>query len=135
VPGYSHLTGGLVFVGVDGRPRTQYIIDKNNFAPRFGFAYQVSRNTTIRGGYGNIFAISLQQAHGTVGPFGFRTQTPWVTSIDGITPNHLLSNPFPNGFTTPPGASQGLLTQAGANIQAPVPETLTPYSAQWNPQS
>jgi hypothetical protein len=132
VPGYSSLTGGLVFVGVDGRPRTQYIIDKNNLAPRFGFAYQAGKNTTIRGGYGNIFAISLQQAHGTVGPFGFRTQTPWVNSIDGITPNQLLSNPFPNGFTAPPGASQGLLTQAGASIQAPVPETLTPYSMQWN---
>jgi hypothetical protein len=132
VPGYSNLTGGLVFVGVDGRPRTQYIMDKNNLAPRFGFAYQATKNTTIRGGYGNIFAISLQQAHGTVGPFGFRTQTPWVTSIDGITPNHLISNPFPSGFQAPPGASQGLLTQAGANVQAPVQETLTPYSMQWN---
>jgi hypothetical protein len=132
VPGYSQLRGGLVFVGVDGRPRTQYIMDKNNLAPRIGFAYQASPNTTIRGGWGNIYAISLQQAHGTVGPFGFRTQTPWVTSIDGITPNYRLSNPFPSGFQAPPGASQGLLTQAGANIQAPVQETLTPYSMQWN---
>ncbi len=32
----------------------------------------------------------------------------------------------------PPGSSQGLLTQVGANIQAPVQETLTPYSMQWN---
>lgn len=132
VPGFSNLRGGLVFVGVDGRPRTQYIMDKNNLAPRIGFAYQATKNTTIRGGWGNIYAISLQQAHGTVGPFGFRTQTPWVTSVDGITPNHLLSNPFPSGFQAPPGASQGLLTQAGANIQAPVQETLTPYSMQWN---
>lgn len=132
VPGYSNLTGGLVFVGVDGRPRTQYITDRNNLAPRLGFAYQLNKDTTIRGGYGNIFAISLQQAHGTVGPFGFRTQTPWVTTIDGITPTNRLSNPFPGGFTAPPGASQGLLTQAGANVQAPVPETLTPYSMQWN---
>jgi hypothetical protein len=132
VPGYSNLTGGLVFVGVDGRPRTQYIMDTNNLAPRLGFAYQVTRSTAIRGGYGHIFAISLQQAHGTVGPYGFRTETPWVSTIDGITPNYLLSNPFPTGFTAVSGASQGLLTQAGANIQAPVRETLTPYSMQWN---
>jgi hypothetical protein len=132
VSGYSNLTGGLVFVGVDGRPRSQYITDTNNFAPRFGFAYQLDKNTTIRGGYGHIFAISLQQAHGTVGPFGYRTETPWVNSVDGITPNYLLSNPFPAGFQKPPGSSQGLLTQAGANIQAPVRETLTPYSMQWN---
>lgn len=132
VPGYSHLTGGLVFVGVEGRPRTQYIMDKNNLAPRFGFAYQATPTTVIRGGYGHVFAISLQQAHGTVGPFGFRTETPWVTTIDGITPHHLLSNPFPQGFQKPPGASQGLLTQAGANIQAPLRETLTPWYMQWN---
>ncbi|MBI3208967.1 MAG: TonB-dependent receptor [Candidatus Solibacter usitatus] len=131
-PGYSNLTGGLVFVGVNGRPRSQYFTDKNNFAPRIGFAYQAGKNTAIRGGFGNIFAISLQQAHGTVGPFGFRTQTPWVSTIDGITSNYALSNPFPGGFQAPPGSSQGLLTQAGANIQAPVQETLTPYSMQWN---
>lgn len=132
VPGYSNLRGGLVFVGIDGRPRSQYIMDKNNLAPRIGFAYQATKNTAIRGGWGNIYAISLQQAHGTVGPFGFRTQTPWLNSIDGITPNYLISNPFPAGFQATPGSSQGLLTQAGANIQAPVQETLTPYSMQWN---
>ncbi len=132
VPGFSNLKGGLVFVGVNGQPRTQYIMDKNNLAPRFGFAYQLSKNTVIRGGFGNIFAISLQQAHGTVGPFGFRSETPWVTSVDGITPNYLLSNPFPGGFSTLPGSSKGLLTQAGANIQAPVRETLTPQTYQWN---
>ncbi|MBI5281576.1 MAG: TonB-dependent receptor [Candidatus Solibacter usitatus] len=131
-PGYSNLRGGLVFVGVNGQPRTQYIMDTNNLAPRIGFAYQVAPKTTIRGGFGNIYAISLQQAHGTVGPFGFRTQTPWVSTIDGITPNYLVSNPYPAGFQATPGSSQGLLTQAGANIQAPVQETLTPYSMQWN---
>jgi len=132
VPGYSNLTGGLVFVGVNGQPRSQYIMDTNNIAPRFGFAYQVSSKTSIRGGFGNIFAISLQQAHGTVGPFGFRTQTPWLSTVDGITPANRLSNPFPAGFQATPGSSLGLLTQAGANIQAPVQETLTPYSMQWN---
>jgi hypothetical protein len=132
VPGYSNLRGGLVFVGVDGRPRTQYNIDNNNVAPRLGFAYQLNEKTTIRAGWGNFFGISPQQAHGTVGPFGYRTQTPWIGSIDGITPNDLISNPFPRGFTATPGSSQGLLTQAGANIQAPLQDTVTPYSMQWN---
>ncbi|MFB3827707.1 MAG: TonB-dependent receptor domain-containing protein [Bryobacteraceae bacterium] len=132
VSAFPQLKGGLQFVGVDGHPRTQYFMDKNNLAPRLGFAWQAARGTTIRGGWGNIFAISLQQAHGTVGPFGFRTQTPWVGTIDGITPNYLLSNPYPLGFTSTPGSALGLLTQAGANIQAPVQETLTPYSMQWN---
>ncbi len=132
VPGFSNLTGGLVFVGTDGRARTQYNTDTNNLAPRLGLSWQVDSKTTVRAGWGNFFAISPQQAHGTVGPFGYRTQTPWVGSIDGITPNDLLTNPYPRGFTTPPGSSQGLLTQAGANIQAPVRDTLTPYAMQWN---
>jgi hypothetical protein len=132
VPGLPNLRGGLVFVGINGRPRSQYNWDRNNLAPRIGFAYQLDSKTAIRGGWGNVFAPSPQQAHGTVGPFGFRTQTPWVGTIDGITPNDLITNPFPGGFSTPPGSSQGLLTQAGANIQAPVPDTLTPYSMQWN---
>jgi hypothetical protein len=132
VPGYPNLRGGLVFVGVDGQPRSQYIWDTNNIAPRIGFAYLLTDKTTIRGGWGNFYAPSPQQAHGTVGPFGFRTQTPWVGAVDGITPNDLLTNPFPRGFAPPPGSSQGLLTQAGANIQAPLQETVTPYSMQWN---
>ena len=74
----------------------------------YGFAYLLTDKTTIRGGWGNFYAPSPQQAHGTVGPFGFRTQTPWVGSIDGITPNDLLTNPYPRGFTPPPGSSQGL---------------------------
>jgi hypothetical protein len=132
VPAYPNLKGGLVFVGVDGNPRTQYIQDKNNFAPRIGFAYQLNSKTAIRGGWGNIYAISLQQAHGTVGPFGWRTQTAWVPSVDGITPNYLLSNPFPSGFDPITGSRLGAMTQVGSNVQAPVQETLTPYSAQWN---
>ena len=132
VPGYSNLKGGLVFVGVDGNPRTQYIMDRNNFAPRIGFAYQATSKTAIRGGFGNIYAISLQQAHGTVGPFGWRTQTAWVPSVDGVTPNYRLSNPFPTGFDPVSGSTRGAMTQVGANVQAPVQETLTPYSMQWN---
>ena len=84
-PAISNLKGGLVFVGVERTAaHRSTITDTNNVAPRFGFAYQVTPKTAIRGGFGNIFAISLQQAHGTVGPFGFRTQTPgcaqWTAS-------------------------------------------------------
>ena len=39
VPALPDLRGGLVFVGEDGRPRSQYKWDTNNIAPRIGFAY------------------------------------------------------------------------------------------------
>ena len=132
VPGYGNLTGGVVFVGVDGRSRYQYNWDTNNFAPRFGMAYQLTQRTVIRSAYAHIFGPSPQQAHGTVGPMGFRVENPWVTTLDGITPYNLLSNPYPQGFRPPPGASEGLLTQTGATLQAPLQDTVTPYSMQWS---
>ncbi len=129
VPG---LTGGVVFVGVDGNSRHQYLLDTNNFGPRLGLAYQLTSKTVIRAAYGHIFGTSPQASQGTVGPFGFRTETPWVSSLDGITPYNLFSNPYPQGFTAPPGSSQGLLTQVGANLQAPLQDTVVPWTMQWN---
>jgi hypothetical protein len=86
----------------------------------------------VRAGYSHIFGPSNQGAQGTVGPFGFRTENLWVTSIDGITPLNLLKNPYPTGFQPSPGSSQGLLTQAGANLQAPLRDTVSPWTIQYN---
>ena len=132
VPAFSNLKGGVVFVGVDGRSRYQYNWDKNNIAPRLGLSYQLNQKTVLRGGYSHIFGPSNQGAQGTVGPFGFRTENLWVTSIDGITPLNLLRDPYPNGFVPSPGSSQGLLTQAGANLQAPMQDTPSPWTIQFN---
>jgi hypothetical protein len=132
VPGMPNLEGGVVFVGVDGRNRYQYDWDTNNIAPRLGLSYQVNEKTVVRAGYSHIFGPSNQGAQGTVGPFGFRTENLWVTSIDGITPLNLLKNPYPTGFQPSPGSSQGLLTQAGANLQAPLRDTVSPWTIQYN---
>ena len=132
VPQFRDLRGGVVFAGVDGNSRYQYKWDNNNIAPRLGLAYQLNQHTVIRAGYSHVFGASPQAAQGTVGPFGFRTENPWVTTLDGITPLNLLSNPYPQGFRPLPGSSEGLLTQVGANLQAPLEETLTPWSQQWN---
>jgi hypothetical protein len=132
VPAFPDLRGGVVFVGVDGRSRYQYNWDTNNIAPRLGLSYKVNDLTVVRAGYSHIFGPSNQGAQGTVGPFGFRTENLWVTTIDGITPLNTLQNPFPNGFVPSPGSSQGLLTQAGANLQAPLQDTPSPWTIQYN---
>ena len=121
-----------MFVGVDGNSRYQYNWDTNNIAPRLGLSYQVDSKTVVRGGYSHMYGPSNQGAQGTVGPFGFRTENLWVTSIDGITPLNLLRNPYPNGFVPSPGSSQGLLTQAGANLQAVLQDTPSPWTRQFN---
>ncbi|MEZ5402458.1 MAG: TonB-dependent receptor [Bryobacteraceae bacterium] len=132
VPGLGELRGGVRFVGVDGNPRTQFNKDLNNLAPRVGFAYQADSRTVIRASYGHFFGPSRQNAQGTVGPFGFRVEYPWVTTTDGITPFNRLSNPYPEGFRGVPGAADGLLTQAGANLQAFLQDSPSPWNMMWN---
>jgi hypothetical protein len=130
---YPNLRGGLVFVGVDGNPRTQFVTDRNNIGPRVGGAFELNSKTVVRAGYAHLYGGSYQQANGTVGPFGFRTENLWVSSIDGITPFRLLRDPYPAGFTASPGASDGLLTAAGGAIQAPLRDgSPTPWNRQWN---
>ena len=128
-----NLAGGLRFVGVDGNDRTQFNGDYNNIAPRLGFAYQLNSKTAIRGGFGLLYGPSTLAAQGTVGPYGFRVETPWVTSIDnGLTPYNRLSNPFPGGFPPVPGASLRALTAVGGLLEAPLSNTNTPYTIQYN---
>ncbi len=133
VPAFPTLKGGVVFVGVNGQPRSQYHRDNNNLAPRLGLAYSLNDKTVIRAGYAHIFGPSNQGAQGTVGPFGFRTEYPWQTSNDnGLTPFNLLRNPYPAGFRPLLGASEGLLTQVGANLESVLQDTVTPWAQQWN---
>jgi hypothetical protein len=132
VAGFPDLEGGLVFMGVDGVSRRQFKWDTNNVAPRLGLAYQIDARTVLRAGYGHVFGISPHSANGTVGPFGFRVEYPWVTTLDGITPYNLLRDPYPQGFREPPGSTEGLLTQTGANLQAVLRDTPTPWSRQFN---
>jgi TonB dependent receptor-like, beta-barrel len=133
VPQYSNLSGGLVFVGVDGNSRRQFIQDSNNIAPRVGAAFELNEKTVLRGGYAHVYGGSYQQANGTVGPFGFRTENLWVSTVDGITPFRLLRDPYPAGFQPSPGSSEGLLTGAGGALQAPLRDgSPTPWNRQWN---
>ncbi len=129
VPG---LEGGLVFVGVNGQSRHQYNIDANNVAPRVGFAYAALPTTVVHGGGAIVYGPSAQAAAGTVGPYGFRVQNTWVSSLDGITPHDTLDNPFPQGFQPPPGAADGLLTGVGSQIEGAIRNTPTPYVIQWH---
>ncbi len=129
VPG---LSGGLVFVGTDGHSRYQYRADTNNFAPRLGFSYAALPSTVVHGGAAVVYGPSAQAAAGTVGPYGFRVQNSWVSTLDGITPFNTLDNPFPNGFQPPPGAAAGLLTGVGGQIEGAIRNTPTPYAVQWD---
>lgn len=99
--------GKLIFAGDASRPRSLIYADRNNFAPRLGFAYRVPgvKDMTVRGAYGIFFA----QDEGT-----------------GVT-NRLTSNPPFFGFGSVTTSSDQLHTSTGytlsptATIARPTP--------------
>ena len=53
IPEFPNLMGALGFV--DNNNRHNYGWDKNNWGPRFGFAFKLEERTVIRGGYGLFY--------------------------------------------------------------------------------
>src|SRR5215831_7885551 len=43
-------------------------VDRNNFAPRFGFAYQLANNTVVRGGVGIFYGMNVPTNYQYAGP-------------------------------------------------------------------
>ena len=91
------LRGGLLYAAAEGRPRGLYDPDRNNFAPRLGFAFSVTKKTAVRGGV----ALSYVPVVGSVQPTGYSVNTPWASTLDGITPHHPLRQPVPGGPARP----------------------------------
>lgn len=128
----SGVKGGLVYVGVDGRSRHQYIKDWNNFAPRVGLSWSVNQNTVIHAGSAIVYGGSNQAASGDATPTGWTQTDTWVSSLDGVTPYQTIDNPFPNGFAAITPVQSGTLTGAGGSIAGIIRRSPTPYSMQWN---
>jgi hypothetical protein len=124
--------GGLVFVGVNGIPRTQFKGDRNNWAPRFGLSWQFMPKTVLRLGYAHVFGPSQQAAAGTIGTMGYRVDNSWVASIDGVNPNDLLRNPWPRGVNPVVGSANGVLTQLGDRIEDTTQDIVSPWTRQIN---
>lgn len=135
VPQFPNLTGAMRFAGTGGLPRDLAELDKNNFGPRVGLAYQLTQRTTLRAGYGVFFGLSPTDASGPGGGFtdGFTGVTNMVTSLDNITPILHISNPFPNGTNPPLGRDALTPTiQLGQAHRSAVISLVTPYFQNWN---
>jgi hypothetical protein len=131
-PGQFKVQGGLTFVDTGGIGRSPYKGEKNNFQPRFGFAYQVFRDTILRGGYA-IFHDTLGVNSNVGIQTGFSQSTPIQASLDsGLTYYASMANPLPAGLIPVQGASGGLATNLGQAISFYDYNIKQPYAQRWS---
>lgn len=138
VPGYLNLAGAMRFT--DSSHRRQTPTDLNNVAPRFGFALALGPKTVFRGGYGILYGASIMQASGSTGNAGlegYRSATPFISSLDNRLPITTLSNPFPFGYYLPLGRADGPYSGASTGLGMAVGESyfldyVNPVIQQWN---
>jgi hypothetical protein len=113
---------GPLIAGKDGVRRSIVRPDRNNWAPRFGFAFRPFTNdkTVFRGGYGIFYAQGITNAE-----FFLRLNPPFLAerSVFSSESERLLTlrDPFPRGV--------GALSQAGFNMD---PNFKLGYVQQWS---
>ena len=104
--------GGIEFAGQGNYP-TSTGQTVNKVSPRAGFAYAITPQTVVRGGYGLYYQPLVYSGSASLAP-GF-VLTNVIPSQSGI-PAINLSNPFPTLSTTPTGNTLGLSTSIGSSL-------------------
>jgi Carboxypeptidase regulatory-like domain len=143
-------TGALVVAGSNGASRTLLPNDYHNFAPRLGFAYQLTSDakTVLRGGFGLFYfldrgGISNQLAQNPPfsGTNGVSYTQGYRITLSGSLPceptctqSQLISTnatgPLPSGNFT----NLNLATPTGVSVITVLPTNLTPMVSEWNLQ-
>jgi len=118
-------------------------VDRNNFAPRLGFAYQLANNTVVRGGAGLFYGMNVATNFQYAGPAFAKTAQMYFTKDNFDTqfaclgPSNIQTNcssPFPGGLAPPQGTKYGDLAQWGFGNSSDL-DTSTVRNAeiyQWN---
>ena len=90
-------------------------VDRNNWAPRVGFAYSVGSNTVVRGGAGIYYGLNVATNYQSPGPAFGGSNAIQFTKDDFDTRHATLADPFPDGFASPQGQQYGKLAMWGYN--------------------
>jgi len=109
-------------------------VDRNNFAPRVGFAYQLASNTVLRGGAGVFYGMNVATNFQYAGPAFSKFAPLYFTKDNFVTQYATLSNPFPAGLAPPQGRTYGKLANwgysNGSDLDTGVARSAEIY--QWN---
>jgi len=129
--------GTVIFAGLNGLGKyLNYKFDKNNFGPRFGFAWQTWKGAVVRGGYG-IHYNSLYQS-GMGGDIGgaFNNSGSFSSPDGGLTPAFVLTSGLPivpagEAYTSAYGAvALGASPRFSPSFIEP--NAVVGYDQQWN---
>lgn len=117
---------GLVFVGDPGLPDLVKT-DKNNFAPRFGFAWDIfgDGKTSLRGAYGIYYDSILGRLYGN-----YVVNPPFTSTVNLSTPRN-FSDPF-NGQSPFASGAAGMTFPQFLSLNVIDPNYRSPYNQQWN---
>ena len=109
-------------------------VDRNNFAPRVGFAFQLASNTVLRGGAGVFYGMNVATNFQYAGPAFSKYAPLYFTKDNFVTQYATLSNPFPAGLAPPQGRTYGKLANwgysNGSDLDTGVARSAEIY--QWN---
>lgn len=114
VPGLPLQSGPLLGTTIFATPDQRNIpVDRNNLAPRLGFAYAPNDHTVIRGGGGIYYGMNIATNFQYAGPAFSKTE-PIRFSLNGYQTQYAtLENPFPTGLEPPQGTKYGPLANWG----------------------
>jgi hypothetical protein len=136
---------GLVFSGDKGAPTGANFPDRNDFAPRFGFAWQPFKDskTSVRGGFGVFYDVLKAEDN-----FQFNGQVPFASAAAFGFPDstggpfNFLGDPYgstgsPNPFPSKPvdhsvNFFNTFGTFGGGGVFFVDPHLRTPYTYQYN---
>jgi hypothetical protein len=110
VPGLGDLKGITLFP-IPGRRTLP--IDRNNVAPRLGFAYSWDSKTVLRAGAGVYYGANMQTNFQYTGPAYFKNAVSYFTKDNYLSQYATLENPFPTGIPAPQGNKYGNLAMWG----------------------
>jgi hypothetical protein len=140
---------GLLFPGDPGAPEGANFPDRNDWAPRIGFAWSPTKDgkTSIRGGFGIFYDIlkgeDNLQFNGQAPFFGYADLFFDPLSANPTKEVNYLTQPFvaagvANSFPSKPPASNldfdaaGFLPAGGGGVYYVDPHLRTPYTYQYN---
>jgi len=104
--GPTQLKGTTLFANAS---RRNVPVDRNNWAPRLGFAFQLTSNTVVRGGAGVYYGMNVATNYQYPGTAFRKDGVVYFTKDNFQTQYATLENPFPTGLPAPQGTKYGPL--------------------------